>query len=266
MFNELCLALKKFCPFFSKSSVVVWTLINDSCLCRVQAKGALCHTQWGYRGCRGLVLMPRAVSCSKQKASISCISGTSEPGALEPRHLTLTFRLGSELLSLGGCTWVGGGLFYKWEFPLTVKDELSQRPGGKGLQGYKCSFCSLENEWILRPPVSLWDTPGFDTTLWSVWVTQSPTQRSHPHNEVTHTCCWHQGAQRETSACNDSVPEDEKWSCVYVADLSLAICLRRKAQLGDFTWNQLFMRSTQCTLQIRVLGIRRPWELTSDPY
>lgn len=212
MFNELCLALKKFCPFFSKSSVLMWTLINDSCLCRVQAKGALCHTQWGYRGCRGLVLMPRAVSCSKQKASISCFSGTSEPGALEPRHLTLTFRLGSELLSLGGCTWVGGGLFYKWEFPLTAKDELSQRPGGKGLQGYKCSFCSLENEWILRPPVSLWDTPGFDTTLWSVWVTQSPTQRSHPHLLLTSGC-----SERNLSL---------QWQCSRRWEVKLCACSR----------------------------------------
>lgn len=73
-------------------------------------------------------------------------------------------------------------------------------------------------EWVNRETTSQFVRyPVFGATVWSVWVTQSPTQQSHPH------CCWHQGAQRETSVCNDSVPGDEKWSCVHVADLSVKI-------------------------------------------
>lgn len=104
--------------------------------------------------------------------------------AWEPRHFTLTFRLGYELWQLGGCSIGSVEACSRQEsFTWLKKTELSQ--GGKGLQGYGCSFRSFVNP----EPLSFCDIP-LDLTPPSGqfgWL-------SHPNSRVTQTCCWHQSA------------------------------------------------------------------------
>lgn len=106
---------------------------------------------------------------------------------LEPRHLTLTFRLGCDLLQLGGRSmgW--------WRLALDMRVSLDwkrQRTKSRwqrtaGLQ--VCSFHSLVNEswalqWVCEIPPGLLPPSGQFGWL-------NPT-----HSKVTHTWYWHQDA------------------------------------------------------------------------
>lgn len=177
--NEMCLALQNVALFVSKSFVVVWILINDPCLCHMET----CTVEL-----QGLQkTWTHANRCVLLKTQSQYLLLFWRFRTLEPRHLTLTFRLGYDLLQLGGCSmgW--------WRLALDMRVSLDwkrQRTKSRwqrtaGLQ--VCSFHSLVNEswalqWVCEIPPGLLPPSGQFGWL------------NPPHSKVTHTWYWHQDA------------------------------------------------------------------------